>query len=208
MRALARVVVPAALLGLLLTACGGQDTSDPTPLPPSATLPSSPDSASGSDSATESDSAAPSSTSSAPANDALVRESALRIAQTYMGYAAEEARKAQGDGEGEDLFAYLRDNASAWETAAADLATEAALTGLTATVDGVAAESVTAGSLTVSEGLLVGVSDGTTECVVEATFIQAGSVVSMAWAGPTCTSSAQSTAASGSATPSGSPSAE
>jgi len=175
-----------ALAGLVLVGCSGQEDNGPTPLPPSATLPS-PDSEESTGSAPDG-TGSPTPTAAPSADDTLVRESALRIAQTYMGYAAEVVRVSRGQENGADteLFAWLRESPEAWVTAASDLAAEAALSGLSATVDGVAAESLTSEGLTIADGLLIGVSDGTTTCVVEATFLEAGSVVSMAWAGPTC----------------------
>lgn len=195
------VLATAALAG-----CAGQEDSAPTPLPPSATLPSSAAPNSTAPTQEGSVSPAPAGSGEAVTDDTLVRESALRIAQTYMGYAAEAVRASRSEEAGQEteLFAWLRQAPEAWAAAAADLAAEAALSGLSATVDGIAAESVTADGLSVADGLVIGVSDGSTTCVVEATFIDAGSVVSMAWAGPTCNTDLDST---DSASPSASPAA-
>lgn len=205
-------VIIATASVIALSACGSSATSDAPPPPasdstPAASSPAAQTTPSGSsslpadDTATTAASPSPSASGTAPVSD--VQAVTLRIAQTYMGYAAAITRQSRGQQAGQDtqLFTWLREDTAAWEKAAADLDAEAKLSGLSATVDGVLAEKVTPGSLTVADGLDIAVSDGTTTCVVEATFIESGSIVSMAWAGPTCTEKAAPAANSTSPTP-------
>ena len=202
MKMYAGVIIATASL-IALSACGSSTASD---------APSAEVARASSSGATPGDGSTPSGSSSLPSDDtttAVPSESAssaspasdvqavtLRIAQTYMGYAAAITRQSRGQQAGQDtqLITWLREDTAAWEKAAADLDAEAKLSGLSATVDGVLAEKVTAGTLTVADGLDIAVSDGTTTCVVEASFIESGSIVSMAWAGPTCTTKGASSA--------------
>lgn len=209
MKMYAGVIIATASL-IALSACGSSTASDaPSAEAPnssaSGVAPTSESAPSGASSLPSDDTTATSpsesSPSAAPASD--VQAVTLRIAQTYMGYAAAITRQSRGQQAGQDtqLFTWLREDTAAWEKAAADLDAEAKLSGLSATVDGVLAEKVTPGSLTVADGLDIAVSDGTTTCVVEASFIESGSIVSMAWAGPTCTTKGASSATPASPAP-------
>ena len=115
---------------------------------------------------------------------------ALSVAQSFLGFAAQESRSRRGLGANDPdarLFSALRKSKRDWVAAVPRLVEEAKLQQVEVLVNGEAPEQVEASELVVRDGIVVTVFNASQECTVTATFekTDAGDTF-MSWSTPEC----------------------
>lgn len=115
---------------------------------------------------------------------------ALSVAQSYLGFAAQESRTRRGLGENDadtKLFSALRKSKRDWLDAAPRLVEEAQLQQVQVLVEGQDPVTLRPAELVVSDGISVTVFNASQECTVMASFIKTDSGdTAMSWSAPEC----------------------